>query len=90
MTKGIRQTNIHAKIKGTMSLYFTKIGWLQISRIMNLAGITWDDMPTLAKYKENGVNTLCYNFVLGKCNPRYCTHKGGHAPAADISDEFAE
>ena len=56
---------------------------------MMLAGVTWDDMPKLDKYNKPDGNALCYNFVLGKCTGRYCTHKQGHAPAADIPNDFA-
>jgi hypothetical protein len=56
---------------------------------MALANATWNDMPKLQKYMVNGTNGLCYNYVLGKCNPKYCTHRGGHAKLVDITDEFA-
>lgn len=39
---------------------------------------------------DGTTNKLCYNFVLGKCNPRYCTHRVGHAPSTDVTDEFAD
>lgn len=52
---------------------------------MMLAGVTWDDMPKLEKYNKLEGN----NFFLGKCTGRYCTHKQGHAPPADIPADFA-
>ena len=86
----VRQTNIHSKIKAAMGPFVTRVGRLQISRIMALSGVTWNDMPTLPAYMDGTTNKLCYNFVLGKCNPRYCTHRTGHAPSTDITDEFAD
>ena len=86
----IRQSNIHPKIKTIMGNYITRIGWLQISRIMALANVNWSDMPTLPAFMDGTTNKLCYNFVLGKCNPRYCTHRTGHAAELDITNEFAD
>jgi hypothetical protein len=57
---------------------------------MSLAGVRWENMPTIPAYMANGTNKLCYNYVLGKCNPRYCTHRQGHAAQTEITDEFAE
>ena len=89
-TPTIRQSNIHPKIKTVMGKYMTRIGRLQISRIMAVARITWTDMPTLPAFLDGTTNKLCYNYVLGKCNPRYCTHRTGHATESDITDDFAE
>ena len=86
----VRQTNIHTKIKSTMGPFIARIGRLQISRIMALSGVTWNEMPTLPAYMEGTTNKLCYNFVMGKCNPRYCTHRAGHAPSTDVTDDFAD
>lgn len=86
----IRQSNIHHKIKTVMGKYMTKIGRLQISRIMAVAGATWADMPTIPAHMDGTTNKLCYNYVLGKCNPRYCNHKTGHATEAEITDDFAD
>lgn len=86
----VRQTNIHNKLKTTMGSYISRVGRLQISRIMALSGVTWNEMPTLPAYMDGTTNKLCYNFVLGKCNPRYCTHRVGHAPSTDVTDEFAD
>jgi len=85
-----RTTDIHPRLRTALSEYITRIGSLQITRIMLLAGVRWTDMPTIATYMVNGTNNLCYNYILGKCNPRYCTHKQGHAPATDVTDDFAE
>lgn len=89
-TPTIQQTNIHPKIKAAMGPFITRVGRLQISRIMALASVTWNDMPKLPAYLDGDTNKLCYNFVLGKCNPKYCTHKTGHASSTDVTDEFAE
>ena len=73
-----------------MGAYIARIKSLQITRIMTIAGVRWTDMPTLSNFMVNGTNSLCYNYVLGKCNPRYCTHRQGHASANDVTDEFAD
>ena len=85
-----RQTDIHPRIRTTMGAYIARIKSLQITRIMTIAGVRWTDMPTLSNFMVNGTNSLCYNYVLGKCNPRYCTHRQGHASANDVTDEFAD
>ena len=85
----IRQKDIHPVIKAAMLPYYSRVGRLQITRIMALADATWDDMPRLQKYVTNETNSLCYNYVLGKCNPKFCTHKSGHAAVADVTDDFA-
>jgi hypothetical protein len=72
-----------------MTPFLARIGRLQITRVMALANATWNDMPKVQKYMSNETNGLCYNYVLGKCNPKYCTHRSGHAKVADLSDEFA-
>ena len=89
-TTAIRQSNIHPKIKTIMGAYLTRVGRLQISRIMAAANVTWSDMPTLPGYMDGTTNKLCYNFVLGKCNPRYCNHRLGHAPDTEITNDFAD
>ena len=86
----IRQSNIHPKFKNAIGKYVARVGRLQISRIMALAGVTWADMPTLPAYMDGTTSKLCYNYILGKCNPRYCNHRYGHAPESDITDEFAD
>jgi hypothetical protein len=85
----LRQKDIHPVIKAAMLPYYSRVGRLQITRIMALADATWDDMPRLQKYVNKDANTLCYNYVLGKCNPKFCTHKSGHAAMADVTDDFA-
>lgn len=29
-------------------------------------------------------------YVLGKCNPCYCTHRQGHAAQTEVTDKFAD
>lgn len=90
ISRAVRTGDIHPTIKAMMTPFMTRIGRLQITRIMALANTTWNDMPKIQKYMSADKNGLCYNYVLGKCNPRYCTHRTGHAAVADISDEFAD
>ena len=85
----IQQSDIHPKIKNMMMPYLTRVGRLQVTRIMALADVTWDEMPKIDKFLANETNNLCYNYVLGKCSPKFCTHKSGHASATDVSDAFA-
>jgi hypothetical protein len=56
---------------------------------MKLSGLTWTQMPKLEKYLNGSTNKLCYNYVLGRCTTKYCSHKTGHAPAEDITTAFA-
>jgi hypothetical protein len=57
---------------------------------MMVAGVTWPDMPKIDRLVTNGTNHLCYNFILGKCTSRYCTHRrSGHINATDVPDAFA-
>ncbi len=68
-------TDIHPKLRTTVSEYIARIGSLQMTRIMALAGVCWENMPTIPAYMVNGTNKLCYN---------------GHAAQAEITDEFAD
>jgi len=85
----IRADNIHPKIKNLLAPFFHKFGQLQLTRVMMLASVTWPEMPTIAKYMAGTTNKLCYNYVLGRCTSRYCTHRAGHAPIADVPETFA-
>ena len=87
--RSVRHVDIHPIIKASMGPYMTRIGRLQITRIMALAETSWDEMPRIQKFVDNSTNTLCYNYVLGKCNPRFCHHKAGHAHVNEIPDDFA-
>jgi hypothetical protein len=46
-------------------------------------------MPKLEKYTDGNTNKLCYNYVLGRCTTRYCSHKNGRAPVDDVTLPFA-
>ena len=87
--RSVRQADMHPTIKAVMGPYMNRIGRLQITRIMALAETSWEEMPRIPKFVDNDTNNLCYNYVLGKCNPRFCHHKTGHAHVNEIPDEFA-
>jgi hypothetical protein len=59
----IHQSDIHPTIKVMMAPFFTRIGCLQITRVMALANTTCSDMPKVQKYMTNNTNGLCYNLV---------------------------
>lgn len=87
--RGIRQSNVHPTIKALMEPFILRHGQLQLTRIMMVGGVTWPDMPRIERLVENGTNNLCYNYILGKCTSRYCTHRRmGHINATDMTDEF--
>lgn len=86
----IRQTNVHPMIKALMEPFILRHGQLQLTRVMMVAGIGWASMPKIDRFVVDGVNNLCYNYILGKCTSRYCTHRTtGHIPATSVPDDFA-
>ncbi len=89
LVKEIRADSIHPLIKQNFGPHFQRFGQLQLSRLMKLSGMTWTQMPKLDKYLNGTTNKLCYNYVLGRCTTKYCSHKSGHAPAEDITTAFA-
>jgi hypothetical protein len=87
----IRQTDIHPTLKSFMSRYITHFRSVQWKTLMQASQVSEGDLPTLPKYMKDGRNGLCYAYVLGKCQGRICgRYPEGHAPATDISDEFAQ
>ena len=86
----IRQTNVHPTIKALLEPFIQRHRQLQLTRIMMVGGVTWPNMPKIDRLVENGINNLCYNFALGKCTSRYCTHRRlGHINADAVPDDFA-
>jgi hypothetical protein len=87
----IRQEDIHPTIKTMMEGYIRHFRSVQLRLLCKAAGITEGDLPTEAKYVRNGRNGLCYSYVLGKCNGKYCgrAHEG-HVPAGELSATFVE
>lgn len=86
----IRQSNVHPTIKAMLEPFILRHRQLQLTRIMMVAGVTWTNMPKIERLIENGTNHLCYNYILGKCTSRYCTHRRlGHISATDVPDDFA-
>lgn len=86
----IRQTNVHPTIKALFEPFIQRHRQLQLTRIMMVAGVTWPNMPRIERLVENGTNNLCYNYILGKCTSRYCTHRRlGHISASAVPDDFA-
>ena len=60
-----------------------------LRKVLEPANLSLDDLPKIGSYVKQGRNTLCYNYVLGHCTTHFCNFKEGHAPATDITDEFA-
>jgi hypothetical protein len=68
-------------------------GRIHLGEILEAAGKTQADLPTLPKYVHpTGRPFLCWASVLSKCGFRNCRfHKeGGHPLPGDITAEFAD
>ena len=85
----IRQNNVHPVISTTMGPYIQKFKSVMLTRLAEFCGCAIADLPTLPEYVRDGTNTLCYNYVLGKCVHKGCRMKNGHAPATAVTAEFA-
>jgi hypothetical protein len=87
----IRQHDIHPQLKHLMARYITHFRSVQLKTLLGAANITEAELPVLPKYMSSGTNNLCYAYVLGKCQGRYCGKASrGHAPVGDITDAFAQ
>ena len=86
----IRTSDVHPHIKSVMGPYLQKFRRVQLTALMRQGNLTFDGLPTLPAYTADGRNMLCYNYLLGKCNTRFCVNPNGHARAADVTDEFAQ
>ena len=87
----IRQDDIHPTIKMMMVDYIRHFRSVQLRLLCKAAGITEADLPTETKYMTTGRNDLCYSYVLGKCNGKYCGRvQTGHVPAKELSTTFVE
>ncbi len=87
----IRQEDIHPTIKTMMEEYIRHFRSVQLRMLCKAAGVTEGDLPTDTKYMRNGRNGLCYSYVLGKCNGKYCGRaQDGHVPARELSPTFVE
>ena len=84
----------HPMIKTMMQKYLGHThGQIHLGKILEAAGKTQADLPTLPKYVHpTGRPFLCWASVLGKCGFRNCRfHKeGGHPLPGDITDDFAD
>ena len=89
--QGVRQTDMHPSLKALMNGHLRDNQFIQLGAVLRNANLTVNDLPTLPKYMLNGRNTLCYNYVLGHCSSKFCNFRtnGGHAPAEDITNDFA-
>jgi hypothetical protein len=87
----IRQEDVHPTIKTMMEGYIRHFRSVQLRLLCKAAGITEGDLPTDARYVKNGRNGLCYTYILGKCNGKYCNRaQEGDVPAGELSDSFVE
>ena len=85
----IRQEDVHPTIRSLMEEYIRHFRSVQLRLLCKAAGITETDLPTEPKYLRHGKNMLCYSYVLGKCNGKYCGRTAeGHVSAGELSPEF--
>ena len=82
----IRTNDIHPRIKTTMESYIAKNKGVWLSAILNHLNLTMEDLPRPAT-DVCGTNSICYNYILGRCHMDQCQHE--HLRAQDITDEFA-
>lgn len=87
----IHRTDVHLHIKLVMGPYLQKFRRVQLTALMRQGNLTFDGLPTLPAYFTDGQNMLCYNYLLRKCNTRFCVNPNGHTScAADETDDFAQ
>jgi hypothetical protein len=87
----IRHDDIHPMFTQLMARYITHFRSIQLRSLLRAAGLSEGELPTIPKYMKDGKNTLCYAYVLGKCQGKMCGKSPqGHAPASDIPDTFAK
>jgi hypothetical protein len=87
----IRQNDIHPAIRSMMEGYIRHFRSVQFRMLCRAAGVSESELPVEEKYVRNGKNLLCYSYVLGKCNGKYCGRaQDGHAPATSLSPTFVE
>ena len=86
----IRHTDIHPSIKQMMARYVKHFRSVQLRSLLRVAKLSEAELPTVPKFMSNGKNTLCYAYVLGKCQGKMCGKSPhGHASATDITDTVA-
>jgi hypothetical protein len=86
----IRGQDIHPAFTQLMSGYITHFRSVQWKTLLKAGKLTEAELPTIPAYVKNGKNTLCYAYILGKCQGKMCGRApDGHAPASAISDDFA-
>ena len=86
----IRPQDVHPAFTQLMARYITHFRSVQWKTLLRAGKLTEADLPTIPAYIKNGRNTLCYAYILGKCQGKMCGKAPeGHAPATCISDEFA-
>ncbi len=84
----------HPKIKSMTQKYLKHThGQIHLAKILEAAGETQADLPTLLKYVHaTGHPFLCWASALGKCGFQDCLFRkeGGYPLPGDIADEFAD
>ena len=81
----IRTSDINPKIKAVMEPYIEKHKGVWLSALLTHCNITIEDLPIPASMAAG--HTVCYNFILGKCNVDNCQHE--HVHANEVTDDFA-
>ena len=82
----IRTNDIHPRIKTVMEPYIAKNKGVWLSAILNHLNLTMDDLPRPAA-DVCGTNSICYNYILGRCHMDQCQHE--HLRSHDITEDFA-
>ena len=65
-----------------MEQYIAKNKGVYLTAMLTHVNLTMDDLPQL----ESSGGSVCYNYILGRCNVDQCQHE--HVHARDLSDEF--
>jgi hypothetical protein len=85
--------HVHPAVKAVFQPYWTKYRYnIQLTDIMNAAGLEWKHMPYLTYLKDmkKDRSMLCYKHVCGICPNKKCPcgKVGGHLAYWDVQKEF--
>ncbi len=79
---------MHPIISKQTTTFLEKFGQVMFTKVVKAENTLIAVLPTLPKYIKDGKNSLCYNFVLCQCLGQHCMFHNGHAPAANVTDDF--
>lgn len=69
-----------------MTAYVQKIRSIRLNLLLTLLNLTLGDLPTFPLISSSETS-LCFNYVLGKCEHNECQHK--HMVVTEVTDRFA-